>query len=76
MQRVRLATATGEAVEAATGKRSTFSLHDGRSVSIRYNEADEKFPIVGVREATQQGNWFVFCPGTQLMIAHQDGQRV
>ena len=33
-------------VEAATGKRSAFSLHDGRSVSIRDSEADVKFPTV------------------------------
>ena len=74
-QLVRLTTATGEAVDTATGKRSVISLHDGRSVSIRYNEADVKFPIVRVSEATQRGNWFVFGPGTQLMVAHQDGRK-
>ena len=76
VQFVRLTTATGEAVEAATGKRSTFSLHDGRSVSIRYTEADVTFPTVVAREATQQGKWFVFGLGTKLVVAHQDGQRV
>ena len=30
-----------------------FSLHDGRSVSIRNNEGDVKFPIAGVGEAAQ-----------------------
>ena len=40
VQLVCLNGATGEAVEAATGKLPTFSLHNGRSVSMRYIEAD------------------------------------
>ena len=35
-----------------------------------------KFSIVSVSVATQQGNWFEFGPGTQLMVAHEDGHRV
>ena len=65
----------GKKVEAASGKRSTFSLRDGRRVSIRYNEADMKLPIASVSEATQKVNWFVFGPGKQSMIAHHDGER-
>ena len=68
VQLVWLTTATGEAVDPATGTRSFFSLHDDRIVSIRYIDADVKFPIVSVSEAIQQGSWFVFGPGTQLMV--------
>ena len=71
VQPVWLATSTGEPVEAATGKRS-FSLHDGRGMSTRYNDADVKFPFVSVSEVTQQGFWFVLGLGTQLMVARED----
>ena len=35
-----------------------------------------KYPIVSIREATQQGNWFVFGLGIQRMVAQQDNQRM
>ena len=44
LNRMRVAQLRG--VEGATGSLSTFSLHDRRSVSIQYNEADVKFPKV------------------------------
>ena len=49
---VRLTTATGDAVEAASGKRSTSSLTVGRHVSIRY----VKFPIVSGRHNKRTGS--------------------
>eukprot|EP00959_Pyramimonas_sp_CCMP1952_P026147 548885-Pyramimonas_sp.AAC.1 len=42
---VKLATATNDPVHGASGKRSRFELEGGRQVSVRYNEADVKFPI-------------------------------
>ncbi|CAK0820598.1 unnamed protein product, partial [Prorocentrum cordatum] len=65
---VKLATATNDPVHGASGKRSRFELEGGRQVSVRYNEADVKFPIVSVGEAASQGNWFVFGPGCQAML--------
>ena len=35
-----------------------------------------KFPILIVSKAAQQSRWFGFGLGTQLMVAHEDGQRV
>eukprot|EP00929_Paragymnodinium_shiwhaense_P111971 TRINITY_DN8021_c0_g1_i4.p1 TRINITY_DN8021_c0_g1~~TRINITY_DN8021_c0_g1_i4.p1 ORF type:complete len:1618 (+),score=271.11 TRINITY_DN8021_c0_g1_i4:701-5554(+) len=73
---VVLETATGEPVTAAGGKRSSFATVDGRPFQVRYNEGSVKFPIVSVSEAADQGNWFVFGPGTQAMLSGADGERV
>ena len=58
---------SGPPLEVASGTRSIFSLHDGRSVSILYNEADVKFPVASVSEAVKQGNWCVFKMHSQVM---------
>ena len=64
---VRLSTATDDPVNGDAGKKSCFGLRDGRKFQVRYNEADVSFPIVSIREASQQGNWFVFGPGCHAM---------
>ena len=56
-------TCTGAAVEAVTGKHSTFFLSDGRCVDPN-NEAHVKFPTVSVSEAARYG------------FFSRDGQRV
>ena len=65
---VQLATAKDDPVHGDVGKRSHFDLRDGRNFEVRYNEADVSFPIVSIGEALQQGNWFVFGPGCQMML--------
>ena len=64
---MRLATATDDPVVGDSGKQSRFGLQDGRQVTVRYNEAEVKFPIVSVGEAAGQGNWFLFGPGHQVI---------
>ena len=39
------------------GKKPLFCLRDGRKFQVRYSEADVSFPIAGIGEASQQGNW-------------------
>ena len=76
---MRLATATDDPVVGDSGKQSRFGLQDGRQVTVRYNEAEVKFPIVSVGEAAGQGNWFLFGPGHQVMLpseASPDLQRI
>ena len=68
-----LTTATNGAVKMAGGKRSTYTLRNGSSVAVKYNESNVSFPIVSVGEATVQGNWFVFGPGGQCMISSDAG---
>ena len=63
-----LRTATNAPVKMTGGKRSTYTLRNGSSVSVKRNEANVRFPIVSVAEATVQGNWFVFGPGGQAMV--------
>ncbi|CAK0791790.1 unnamed protein product, partial [Prorocentrum cordatum] len=65
---VRLATATDDPVVGDNGKQPRFGLQDGRQVTVRYNEAEVKFPIVSVGEAAGQGTWFLFGPGHQVML--------
>ena len=67
-QTVQLATAKDDPVHGDVGKRSDFDLRDGRKFEVRYNEADVSFPLVSIGEALQQGNWFVFGPGCQMML--------
>ena len=55
------------------GKKSHFGLRDGRKSQVRYNEAAVSFPIVSIGEASQQGNWFVFGPSCQAMLAGSSG---
>ena len=39
------------------GKRSTFRVPSGQTLTVRYNESPEtKLPIVPMAEATQKGN--------------------
>lgn len=46
----------------AVGEKLQFELKDGRTVAVRYNEANADFPIASVGEAARQGNWSVFGP--------------
>ena len=64
-----LRTATNAPAKMTGGKRSTYTLRNGSSVSVKYDEANVCFPIVSVAEATVQGNWFVFGPGGQAMVS-------
>ena len=47
-----LRTATNAPVKMTGGKRSTYTLRNGSSVSVKYNEANVCYPIVSVGEAT------------------------
>jgi hypothetical protein len=71
--RTTLRTATNGAVTMTGGRRSTFTLQNGTTVAVKYNESNVSFPIVSVGEATVQGNWFVFGPGGQAMIGPDAG---
>ena len=71
---VQLSTATDDPVHGDAGKKSCFGLRDGRKFQVSYNEADVGFPIVSIGEASQQGNWFVFCPGCQAMLPGSSGE--
>jgi hypothetical protein len=71
--KTRLITATNGAVRMAGGKRSTYTLRNGSSVSVKYNEANVSFPIVSVGEATAHGRWFVFGPAGQAMLGSEAG---
>ncbi len=68
-----LRTATNGSVKMSGGSRSTFTLRNGASVAVKYNESNVSFLIVSVGEATLQGNWFVFGPGGQAMISSEAG---
>ena len=73
---VTLQTANGEEVHAYDGKQSTFRLPTGPNFTVSYNEAEHvQRPIVSVAEAAAKGNWFVFGPGTQLMVADSAGAK-
>ena len=65
---MQLVTSKDDPVHGDVGKRSHFDLRDGRKFEVRYNEADASFPIVSIGEALQQGSWFVFGPGCQMML--------
>ena len=70
---MQLSTATDDPVHGDAGKKSHFGLRDGRKFQVRHNEADVSFPIVSIGEASKQGNWFVFGPGGQAMLAGSSG---
>ena len=72
--KMTLRTATNAPVKMTGGKRSTYALRNGSSVSVKYNEANVCFPIASVAEATLQGNWFVFGPGGQAMAKPELGR--
>ena len=55
-------------------RKTCFGFRDGRKFQVRYNEADVSVPNVGIGEASQQGNWFVFGPGCQAMLPGSSGE--
>ena len=65
-------TATGD----ARSKRQLALFQPHCMTAAACQSDTTKFPIVSVSEATQQVIWFVFGLGTQLMVPHQDAERV
>ena len=48
--------------------------HCMTAAACQFGTKRREVTTVSVSEGTQQGKWFAFGPGTQLMVAHQDGQ--
>ena len=55
-------------------KEIMFWFEKWPQVSGPIHEADVRFPIVSIGEASQQGNWFVFSPGCRAMLPGSSGE--